>query len=93
MEKTVLTKEEIQQLSSLQEQQNDFVIQLGQVEYQKLLIKKEEDSIKQQIENFEENQTKLAQQLEEKYGKGTVNLESGEFVGVWLYFLKFLLYL
>ena len=93
MEKTVLSKEEIQQLSSLQEQQNDFVIQLGQVEYQKLLLNKQENSIKQQIENFEENQTKLAQQLEEKYGKGTVNLESGEFVGVWLYFLKFLLYL
>ena len=34
MEKTVLTKEEITQLSSLQEQQNDFVIQLGQTEYQ-----------------------------------------------------------
>ena len=43
MEKTVLTKEEIQQLSSLQEQQNDFVIQLGQVEYQKLLIKNKEE--------------------------------------------------
>ena len=82
MEKTVLTKEEIQQLSSLQEQQNDFVIQLGQVEYQKLLLNKQENSIKQQIEIFEEKQTGLAQQLEEKYGKGTVNLESGEFVGV-----------
>ena len=82
MEKTVLTKEDITQLSSLQEQQNDFVIQLGQVEYQKLLLNKQENSIKQQIENFEENQTKLAQQLEEKYGKGTVNLESGEYVGV-----------
>ena len=82
MEKTVLTKEEIQQLSSLQEQQNDSVIQLGQVEYQKLLLNVQENSIKQQIEIFEEKQTKLAQQLEEKYGKGTVNLESGEFVGI-----------
>ena len=82
MEKTVLTKEEIQQLSSLQEQQNDFVIQLGQVEYQKLLIKKEEDSIKQQIETFEKKQMETAQKLEEKYGRGTVNLESGEFIKV-----------
>jgi hypothetical protein len=80
MEKTVLTQEEIQQLSSLQEQQNDFVIQLGQVEYQKLLLKKQENSIKQQIEIFEKNQIELAQQLEQKYGKGTVNLESGEFI-------------
>tara|TARA_R110002020_G_scaffold188119_2_gene386751 strand:+ start:154 stop:402 length:249 start_codon:yes stop_codon:yes gene_type:complete len=82
MEKTVLTQEEIQQLSSLQEQQNDFVIQLGQAEYQKHLIKKQEDSIKQQIETFEKKQMDLAQELEEKYGRGTVNLESGEFIKV-----------
>ena len=34
----------------------------------------------QQIESFEQNQIQLAKELEEKYGKGTVNLESGEFV-------------
>lgn len=82
MEKTVLSKEEIQQLSSLQEQQNDFVIQLGQVEYQKSLLNKQKDSISKQIDTFEEKQLILAQKLEKKYGKGTVNLESGEFVGV-----------
>ncbi len=80
MEKTVLTKEEIEQLASLQEKQNDFVIQLGQVEYQMNILEKQKNSIKQQIETFEENQIQLARQLEEKYGQGSVNLESGEFV-------------
>ena len=80
MEKTVLTKEEIEQLSSLQEQQNDFVIQLGQTEYQINILERQKISIKQQIETFEESQVQLAKQLENKYGQGSVNLESGEFV-------------
>ena len=80
MEKTVLAKGEIDHLSSLQNQQDNFVIQLGQIEYQKNLLKKQKLKINQQIESFEQNQIQLAKQLEEKYGKGTVNLESGEFI-------------
>ena len=80
MEKTVLSKEEIDNLSSLQNQQDNFVIQLGQIEYQKNLLNQQKLKINQQIESFEQNQIQLAKQLEEKYGKGTVNLESGEFV-------------
>tara|TARA_R110002033_G_scaffold157038_1_gene193186 strand:+ start:239 stop:487 length:249 start_codon:yes stop_codon:yes gene_type:complete len=80
MEKTVLTKEEITQLSSLQEQQNDFVIQLGQTEYQINILERQKKTIKQQIETFEESQVQLAKQLEDKYGQGSVNLESGEFL-------------
>jgi uncharacterized protein with PIN domain len=80
MEKTVLSKEEINKLSSLQKQQDNFIIQLGQIEYQAYLLDQQKHQIKQQIESFENNQIQLAKQLEEKYGKGTVNLESGEFV-------------
>jgi uncharacterized protein with PIN domain len=80
MEKTVLSKEEIDNLSSLQQQQDNFVIQLGQIEYQKNLLDQQKENIYTNIKSFEDNQIQLAQQLEEKYGKGTVNLESGEFV-------------
>ena len=38
MEKTVLSKEEINNLSSLQQQQDTFIIQLGQIEYQKNML-------------------------------------------------------
>ena len=46
MEKTVLTQEEIKQLTSLQEQQNNFVIRLGEVEYQKNLLLQQKEKIK-----------------------------------------------
>ena len=80
MEKTVLSKEEITQLSSLQQQQDNFIIQLGQIEYQKNILDQQKQKINKQIESFESNQIQLAKQLEEKYGKGTVNLDSGEFI-------------
>ena len=82
MEKTVLSKEEIEKLSSLQQQQDNFVIQLGQIEYQKNLLDQQKEEIYSKIKSFENNQIQLAKQLEEKYGRGTVNLESGEFVKV-----------
>jgi|TARA_R110002020_G_scaffold439988_1_gene650576 uncharacterized protein with PIN domain len=80
MEKSVLSKEEINNLSSLQQQQDNFIIQLGQIEYQINLLEQQKQNIRHQIKSFENNQVQLAKQLEEKYGKGTVNLESGEFI-------------
>jgi len=80
MEKTVLSKEEITKLSSLQQQQDTFIIQLGQIEYQKNMLDQQKHKINQQIESFEQDQIQLAKELEATYGKGTVNLESGEFV-------------
>ena len=80
MEKTVLTQEEIKQLTSLQEQQNNFVIRLGEVEYQKNLLNRQKEKIKEEIKSFEVGQIKLAQELEKKYGKGSVNIDTGEFV-------------
>ena len=76
----VLTKEEIKNLTSLQKQQNDLVYGLGQVEYQLTYFTKQKNLIQQQLEALESNQTTTAQEIEKKYGQGTVNLESGEFV-------------
>ena len=80
MEKTVLTDLERENLSSLQNIQNNLVIQLGQIEYQTNLLSKQKEQLLTQIDNFELDQTKLASELEEKYGKGTVNIENGEFI-------------
>ena len=80
MEKQVLSKEEIETLSSLQQEQNDLIYQLGQVEYQLGFFDRQKTLVKTELEAFEKRQQEQAQKLEEKYGQGTVNLESGEFV-------------
>ncbi len=79
-EKIVLTQEEIETLSQLQQQQNDLVFGLGQVEYQISFLNKQKDDIKTQLNEIEQTQRQSGQELEQKYGQGTINLESGEFV-------------
>ena len=69
MEKTVLTDLERENLSSLQNVQNNLVIQLGQIEYQTNLLSKQKEQLLTQIDNFELDQAQLASELEEKYGK------------------------
>ena len=80
MSKIVLTKEEINELISLQQQQNEFIFQLGQVEYQLNSFLKQKENIKNNINQFENNQLILSEKLKEKYGEGTINLENGEFI-------------
>ena len=80
MEKTVLSQKELDSLTSLQQQQDNFVIQLGQIEYQINLLKRQKENIKQNIESFEKQQLETGDKLKEKYGEGTINLENGEFV-------------
>ena len=80
MEKQVLTEDEVKSLTSLQQEQNDLLFQLGQVNYQLYFFEREKTRVQNLIEAFEKKQTDSAKQLEEKYGAGTVNLESGEFI-------------
>ena len=80
MDKKVLTKEEIEKLASLQEEQSKLVLELGNIEYQLNFLSKSKEEIYKQLEALGGKQSQVAQELEKKYGRGTVNLESGEFV-------------
>jgi len=76
---TVLTKEEIEKLTSLQQQQNDLIFNLGQTGYQLEFFENRKKEIHQQLEALEGKQTETAQEIEKKYGQGSINLETGEF--------------
>ena len=79
-EKTVLTKEETENLTSLQQQQNDLIFSLGQTDYQLEFFGNRKKEIYQQLGALEGKQTESAQEIEKKYGQGSVNLETGEFI-------------
>ena len=80
MEKIVLSKEELDNLTQLQKEQNEFVLKLGQIEYQISTLEKFKRDLKHNIENFEDKQVKVGNELNKKYGEGTINLENGEFI-------------
>jgi len=80
METKVLTQEELTQLTSIQNQQNDLIINLGSIEYRMSLLEQNKEILKAQILELEKSNTELGRQLTEKYGSGNINLETGEII-------------
>lgn len=80
MEATIkLEQEEIQKLSQVQEKQQNFVVELGRLEYDMTLLELQKEKIQEAIEQALQESQVLAQELETKYGAGTINIEKGEF--------------
>jgi hypothetical protein len=80
METKVLTQEELTQLTNLQNQQNDLILNLGSIEYRMSLLEQNKEILKAQILELEKSNSELGQQLTEKYGSGKISLETGEII-------------
>ena len=80
MEKKVLTQEEIDKIKKLKEQFEDLTINAGNVEIQIMNLQFQKDQIKSNLQQLQQQEKVIAQELEEKYGDGTISLESGEFL-------------
>jgi len=80
MEKKVLTEEEITSLRNLNEQQNNILAGLGSIEYRITLLENNKAALKAQISELEQANNALGAELTEKYGNGTLNLETGEII-------------
>ncbi len=82
METIKLTQEEIDTLKSIQEANNNLMISFGQLEmtFQSLQLQKE--SLVGKLANLKNKETEIGTQLQEKYGNGNINIETGEFTKI-----------
>jgi|TARA_R110001583_G_C5413434_1_gene387045 predicted nucleic acid-binding Zn-ribbon protein len=80
MEKKVLTQEEIDKIKKLKDQFEDLTITAGNVEIQIMNLQLQKDQIKSNLQQLQQQEKVIAQELEKKYGDGTISLESGEFL-------------
>ena len=80
MEKKVLTQEEIDKIKNLKQQFEDLTITAGNVEIQIMNLQLQKDQIKSNLQQLQQQEKVIAQELEKKYGDGTISLESGEFL-------------
>ena len=72
MSKIKLSEKELQTLKELQTKGNQLIFTLGQIEAQKA-------SVFNQIQEVQLENDKIGKELQEKYGDGNINLETGEF--------------
>lgn len=80
-----LNEEEITQIKELQTQYNKFVFELGSFEAQladltnhKIVIEEEKTNVLNDIKTLTTKEKELLTSLQEKYGVGNINIETGE---------------
>ncbi len=74
-----ITPEELKSLKNIQDTQEALVLKFGELEFQIQNLELEKEKLVEQLESYKNKEKKLAEQLTEKYGKGTINVEKGTF--------------
>jgi len=80
MEKIKLNEEELQQINKLRAAFAENVNTLGLIHYQILDLETRKDKVEQDLLANQKQEQSLYQQLTERYGEGTILIETGEFV-------------
>ena len=77
-----LSESEKEQLQEVVQMNQAVQQALGNLAVRKINLENEETRLKQQLSTNSQKETELAKKLESKYGKGSVNLETGTFTPI-----------
>lgn len=80
MEKKVLIEDEISDIKALKEQFKKLTEIIGETEVQIMNLKLRKEQLKINFQQIQQEEATLAKKLEDKYGEGSISLESGEFL-------------
>lgn len=73
MENRKLSQEQLQEISQIQQQLQLAQLEVGKIEMQKV-------AMINYVNQIQQAQSDLVKSLEELYGAGTINLQTGEFI-------------
>jgi len=79
MEKKVLTTEELQSVIELQKKKDQLTIDFGYLEIQIQELELQKETLVDLLSQLKKEETKISQEINSKYGKGSIDLDSGEF--------------
>lgn len=80
MEVKKLSQEELNKLNEFRQTEGYLVQNLGDLEIKLILINQQKENLKNQTLLLQQEQNEYAKQLQEKYGEGSINIETGEFI-------------
>ena len=79
MENTKLTEQQLQQIKDIQTRYQNAVQEMGNIEISKLELEHRRKEVEEYLADTKQIEQTLAQQIEKEFGKGTINIETGEF--------------
>lgn len=78
MENPKLSKEELQELQTIRSKEGEITFSLGQIEVQKAILEGNKNKLLNDLADNQEKSNNLAKTLQDKYGEGNINPETGE---------------
>tara|TARA_Y100000389_G_C17446354_1_gene511863 strand:- start:1609 stop:1863 length:255 start_codon:yes stop_codon:yes gene_type:complete len=78
----VLTKEEIENIKNVREDFQILVNNVGDVEITIMNLNKRKKELEKKLLEIQSKESQIALDLEKKYGKGNISLETGEFTPI-----------
>jgi|LakMenE18May11ns_1017448.scaffolds.fasta_scaffold9935604_4 hypothetical protein len=82
MEKILLTQEEIDSLKSIQEQNNQLIANFGQLEIAIQSLELQKEQLIEVLTALKTKENDMGKTLQDKYGNGNINIETGEFTKI-----------
>lgn len=79
METINLTIEELDQIKLIQENYTQLTTAFGQIEIAQETLNSQKEGLKKALATLKDQEMESGKALQEKYGVGTINLETGEF--------------
>ena len=80
--KLKLTDKELKVLKEYQNVQNQVTFELGNLDIQRALLEGQRSAILEKLADLQEKSNKTAKELQEKYGEGNINIDTGEFTTI-----------
>lgn len=77
-----LTQEELQEIANIQNNFRNLLLEYGQIEVARKDLESRTQNADRLLQTYRNQEQEVARSLEEKYGKGSVDLESGTFIPV-----------
>ena len=77
-----LTQQELQEIANIQNNFRNLLLEYGQIEVARKDLESRTQNADRLLQTYRGQEQEVARSLEEKYGKGTVDLESGTFIPV-----------
>ena len=74
-----ITEDELKRLDLIKQDSLEIASILGELTYQKISIENQIDVQRQRISEVKKSESILFEELKEKYGNITINIETGEF--------------
>ena len=77
---TSFSEEELKEIKDLRMSLNTLTFQFGQLSVEKIKLEEQENIFKNQLKELEKKEISIAKTLSSKYGKGSIDIETGTFI-------------